>query len=68
MGKNAAASIANITDVAKTFSDATGQDQTQIMAQMVDDISSMSADVATQFGRVPGQLEAATMKARLLGI
>lgn len=67
MGMNAAASIANITEVAKTFSDATGQDQTQLMAQMVQDISSMGADVATQFGRVPGQLEAATMKARLLG-
>jgi len=67
MGMNAAASIANITEVAKTFSDATGQDQTQLMAQMVEDISSMGADVATQFGRVPGQLEAATMKARLLG-
>lgn len=67
MGMNAAASIANITKVAKTFSDATGQDQTQLMAQMVEDISSMGADVATQFGRVPGQLEAATMKARLLG-
>lgn len=67
MGKNAAASIQNITDVAKTFSDATGQDQTQLMAQMVEDISAMGADVATQFGRVPGQLEAATMKARLLG-
>ena len=37
------------------------------MSQMVEDISSMGADVATQFGRVPGQLEAATMKARLLG-
>jgi hypothetical protein len=67
MGKNAAASIKNISDVAQTFSDATGQDQTQVMAQMVEDISSMGADVATQFGRVPGQLEAATMKARLLG-
>tara|TARA_R110000803_G_scaffold178160_1_gene240561 strand:+ start:163 stop:2091 length:1929 start_codon:yes stop_codon:yes gene_type:complete len=67
MGKNAASSIANITMVAKTFSDATGQDQTQLMSQMVEDISSMGADVATQFGRVPGQLEAATMKARLLG-
>jgi hypothetical protein len=67
MGMNAAASIANITEVAKTFSDATGQDQTQLMSQMVEDISSMGADVATQFGRVPGQLEAATMKARLLG-
>ena len=67
MGKNAAASIANITTVAETFSKATGQDQTQLMAQMVQDISSMGADVATQFGRVPGQLEAATMKARLLG-
>jgi hypothetical protein len=67
MGMNAASSIANITAVAKTFSDATGQDQTQLMSQMVEDISSMGADVATQFGRVPGQLEAATMKARLLG-
>lgn len=67
MGMNAAASIANITKVAKTFSDATGQDQTQLMSQLVEDISSMGADVATQFGRVPGQLEAATMKARLLG-
>ena len=67
MGMNAAASIANITEVAKTFSDATGQDQTQLMSQMVQDISSMGADVATQFGRVPGQLETATMKARLLG-
>ena len=67
MGKNAAASIKNISDVAQTFSDATGQDKTQLMAQMVQDISSMGADVATQFGRVPGQLEAATMKARLLG-
>jgi hypothetical protein len=67
MGKNAAASIKNISDVAQTFSNATGQDQTQLMSQMVEDISSMGADVATQFGRVPGQLEAATMKARLLG-
>lgn len=67
MGKNAVASIANITTVAETFSKATGQDQTQLMAQMVEDISKMGADVATQFGRVPGQLEAATMKARLLG-
>jgi ABC-type transporter Mla subunit MlaD len=67
MGKNAAASIKNISDVAQTFSNATGQDKTQLMAQMVEDISSMGADVATQFGRVPGQLEAATMKARLLG-
>jgi hypothetical protein len=67
MGIDAVASIDNITRVAKTFSDATGQDQTQLMAQMVEDISSMGADVATQFGRVPGQLEAATMKARLLG-
>ena len=67
MGKNAVASIANITKVAETFSKATGQDQTQLMAQMVEDISKMGADVATQFGRVPGQLEAATMKARLLG-
>ena len=67
MGKNAAASIKNISDVAQTFSDATGQDKTQLMTQMVQDISSMGADVATQFGRVPGQLEAATMKARLLG-
>jgi hypothetical protein len=67
MGIDAVASIDNITRVAKTFSDATGQDQTQLMSQMVEDISSMGADVATQFGRVPGQLEAATMKARLLG-
>ena len=67
MGKNAVASIENITTVAETFSKATGQDQTQLMAQMVEDISKMGADVATQFGRVPGQLEAATMKARLLG-
>ena len=67
MGIDAVASIDNITKIAKTFSDATGQDQTQLMSQMVEDISSMGADVATQFGRVPGQLEAATMKARLLG-
>jgi hypothetical protein len=67
MGIDAVASIDNITKIAQTFSDATGQDQTQLMSQMVEDISSMGADVATQFGRVPGQLEAATMKARLLG-
>lgn len=67
MGIDAVASIDNITKVAKTFSDATGQDQTQLMSQMVEDIATMGADVATDFGRVPGQLEAATMKARLLG-
>jgi hypothetical protein len=67
IGKSGAESLRNISMAAEQFAAATGQDQTQVMSQMVEDISKMGTDVATQFGRVPGQLEAATMKARLLG-
>ena len=67
LGRSGVESIRNLTEASKIFSDATGQDQTQIMAQMTQDIASMSADTAVQFGRIPGQLETATMKARLLG-
>jgi hypothetical protein len=58
--------LENITDVAQTFSDATGQDQTQLMSQMVEDISSMGADVATQFGRVPGQVRSSNNESQII--
>ena len=67
LGRSGVESIRNLSEASKIFSDATGQDQTQVMAAMTQDIASMSADTAVQFGRIPGQLEMATMKARLLG-
>ena len=67
LGRTGAQSIAMISEVAGTFSDALDMDKTQIISQITSDIADMGADTVAQFGRIPGQLEQATMKARLLG-
>jgi hypothetical protein len=67
LGRTGAQSIGMIGKVAATFKDALGMDQTQVISQITADISEMGADTVAQFGRIPGQLEQATMKARLLG-
>jgi len=67
LGRSGQQSIGMIGKVAATFKDALGMDQTQIMQQITADITDMGADTVVQFGRIPGQLENATMKARLLG-
>ena len=68
MGKTGAESLTTIAEVSKGFADSLGMDQTQIMTQISSDIAAMGADTVAQFGRIPGQLEQATMKARLLGV
>ena len=68
MGKTGAESLTTIAEVSKGFADSLGMDQTQIMTQISSDIAAMGADTVAQFGQIPGQLEKATMKARLLGV
>jgi len=68
MGRTGQESIGMIGKVAETFGAALGMDQTQVLTQISSDIAAMGADTVAQFGRIPGQLEQATMKARLLGV
>jgi len=68
LGRTGAESIGMIGKVAATFSKSLGMDQTQVLTQISSDIADMGADTVAQFGRIPGQLEQATMKARLLGV
>ena len=67
IGKNAIEASAELYDFAKAFEVSTGIDATQTQTQILQDISSMGEDLQAQYGRIPGNLEKATMKARLLG-
>lgn len=67
MGQTGAAAVESLNAMTQAMADKTGMDATQLQAQIIEDITNMGADLQAQYGRVPGQLEKATMKARLLG-
>ena len=67
LGKSGAQAAGELSKMTKAMSDSTGLDATQMQAQIIEDITAMGADLVFQYGRVPGELEKATMKARILG-
>jgi F0F1-type ATP synthase membrane subunit b/b' len=67
MGKSGTAAAEQLNHFSKMLSDTTGLDATQIQKDIITDIAALGEDLQMQYGRVPGQLETATMKARILG-
>ena len=67
MGQTGTAAVESLNAMTEAMASKTGMDATQLQAQIIEDITNMGADLQAQYGRVPGQLEKATMKARLLG-
>jgi hypothetical protein len=61
-----AAQLANM-ELAKQLSDRTGIDATTLQRDLLEDIGQISADIQMQYGRIPGQLELATLKSKALG-
>ena len=67
MGQTGTAAIESLNEMTKAMATNAGMDATQMQAQIIEDIAGMGADLVFQYGRVPGELEKATMKARILG-
>jgi hypothetical protein len=67
MGKSSLeAQLANDA-LAKQMADVTGLEATQLQRDLIEDIGRLSGDIQLQYGRMPGQLELATLKAKALG-
>jgi len=67
IGKSGAEAAGAIDEMSRALEGVTGIDAVQMQKQIIEDISSMGADLQLQYGRVGSNLETATMKARLLG-
>jgi len=53
--------------LSKVLSDKTGLDSEQIQKDLVEGIGSAGAEIQLQYGRIPGSLELAVLKAKALG-
>lgn len=66
MGKTGETQLAALTGFAQQFEKQT--EMTGVFGDVAEEIAGLGADIQMQFGKLPGTLELAVMKARLLGM
>ena len=67
LGKSGAQAQVALAGVSKALEDATGMDALQLQKDLTSDIAGMTEDMQLQYSKIPGSLELALMKSRLLG-
>ncbi len=67
MGQSSEEALVKINEMSTALEEFTGISAVQQQSQIIQDITSMGADLQLQYGGVGNKLEVATMKARLLG-
>jgi hypothetical protein len=68
LGTTSTATMQALKGLAKSFADQTGGDALAIQAEIMGEIGSLSEETQLQYGRMPGNLETAVLKAKALGM
>lgn len=68
LGTTSTTTMQALQGLAKSFADQTGGDALAIQAEIMGEIGSLSEETQLQYGRMPGNLETAVLKAKALGM
>lgn len=68
VGKSADEAIVQQNELAKLLTAGTGLDPLTAQAMITEEIANTTSDIRAQFSGLPGQLETAALKSRLLGV